>query len=555
MPLFRPAPDAIRQDRHPRSRRPRRWAAAACGLLIGLAACQSGDDAEEPTEPPASAQWLSEIVHDGSQHRWALWDPKQPASLVDVPLNAGLPQQRRLQARRLSPDGRQATSLGDARLVYLLAGRLYTIDLRDGASHAPVQVSSADRLCALQDAQPLQADAAVAVVAVRQRPLGSPGCGSDESVPDPTVVMRTDMSASTPPVEMGQTQLTAVLPDAAGQAQVLLFSHQTAAAVPKGLKALNALLQPLPEPMLPQAPTLMWTAQWLGADPATHGLGYLQMEDRLWALRWDAAGARVAPEALDELSQALSSSGPEGLFYVNGARVRRVLGSQVSTLAELDLKLPNAVDGGQVSVVSLHQTKEHLWVLQNGSGILDDGLGYVYFTEEKLLALPKAGGAGQVLQTAGVTSMFPGGTSMQLVGSTPDRAVVDLTSCTSMSCIRLTALIDPATGNTLGLSGEFAGVLRAATAPVGSPAAVTHLLQCVPVCNGGQLQQMAPDGSRPIDLGPMALPGSAVVNLIDGRANLPVRFSTTEFSGPRRDAWSLQPGVPGSLARITRHLP
>lgn len=557
MNLFGPDPDTRAQKQNPPSRRPRRWAAAACGLLIGLAACQSGGDADEPPQPPASAQWLAEIAHDGSQYRWALWDPTQPTSLLDVPLNAGIPHQRRLQARQLSADGRQATSLGDARLVYLLAGRLYTIDLRAGASHTPVQVSSADRLCALLDAQPLQADAAVAVVTVSQRPVGSPGCGSDESVPDPTVVMRTDMSASTPPVEMGLTQLTAVLPDAAGQAQVLLFSHLTAAAAPKGLKALNAQLQPLPEPTLPQEPTSIWAANWLGADPATQGLGYLQMESKLWALRWDAAGARVAPEALDDLpsTQTLSSSGPEGLSYVNGARVRRVLGSQVSVLADLDLSLTNAVGDAQASVVSLQQTGGHLWLLQSGSGTRDDGLGFVYFTEEKLLALPKAGGTAQELQRAGATSLFPGRTSLQLLGGTADQAVVALISCGSPGCLRTSLLINPATGASLSLPGSGVGVLRAATAPVGSAAAVTQVLQCVPVCQGGQLQQMAPDGSGPIDLGPMTLATGTGVLPIDGQAQLPLHFSTAEFGGLRRDAWSLQPGVPGSLTRITRHLP
>ena len=77
----------------------------------------------------------------------------------------------------------------------------------------------------------------------------------------------------------------------------------------------------------------------------------------------------------------------------------------------------------------------------------------------------------------------------------------------------------------------------------------------MPACDSGVLQQMAPDGSGPIDLGPMTLANGTGVLPIDGLAHLPLHFSTAEFSGLRRDAWSLQPGVPGSVTRITRHLP
>jgi len=131
------------------------WLTLACTTFAsGLAGCGGGGGGSTPPAPPPAAEsafLLAEFVATDSNHQYVrVWDPASPSVAVqNVPLVQGngiVWQSSHLvysDATAWDATSRTVTTLGHAKVFFDNDGKLYSIDLRGGQPHAPVQLSSA----------------------------------------------------------------------------------------------------------------------------------------------------------------------------------------------------------------------------------------------------------------------------------------------------------------------------------------------------------------------------------------------------------------------------
>jgi hypothetical protein len=178
-----------------------------------LAACGGSGSGDPGTgDDPVVAQWQLALVQDaGGTRRVVAWDPDRPTDTrQEFVADGGLATT--VAAETVDAATGTRTVVGAAMALYVQDGKLYRVGLRDRARLQAEQVSSLTGICALDSAQALQADGALAAVALRVTGA-SGGCDADRTV-------RSD--AGTGALGGSGERLLAVLPDAQGRAVALL---------------------------------------------------------------------------------------------------------------------------------------------------------------------------------------------------------------------------------------------------------------------------------------------------------------------------------------------
>lgn len=531
-----------------------RMTAAVLSALLGtaLVACGNGQDTAPtgPDTPPALADYrLAIAAHDGSVSHWAVVDPLSDTAALDLPGAADPPSSARSVAVRVDTATRSATRLGDRLLVYVAQEQLYLIDLLGSAQPTPQRIGAADRLCTLSALVPLRADGGVAALAVTQRPAGAGDC----SGPLDTLLLRTDSAASEPGLNLGGARLLAGLPAADLSVGTLLLSRPGTGGAGESLQLRDATLAALPDLALGTAPAGA-TARFLGLDPSAPGLGYAAVGRQVRALRWSGPSVTVDATAVQALAgdAPVAQGAADGVYLVDDGAVHRLAGGVSTLLGRIDARTGPPYDLAR-TFRSVHLTDTHVLVDSRASGLATTG-SYIANLDE-VHALPRSGGTPQALLSAITTDFIPRVNALTTLGSTGQRLLVAQSSCGSLGCARQLYDVDPQAG-TATLGPLVAGVLQAASAPIGTTAPVTRRLVCPVDCRIDLQEQRASDGGAAVSLGPLG--EQQVIGWLAGIEGLPLGFSagslTTDASG-RSDAWLLRPGVAGSLRRLTQHLP
>ena len=523
------------------------WLTLACATLAtALQGCGGGGGGgAAPTPPPPpppapapaeSAYLQAEFVAGDSNNQFVrVWDPAQPTVAVqNVHLsfsNGIIWTSSHLvysDATTYDASTRLVTTLGHAKVYYDNDGKLYSIDLRGGQSHAPVQLSSAVDVFLPHAAVALDRAGDDAWVDVQ-------GGSHDWAI-------RATMTAASAPVSI--LALLAPLRDpATGLPQYFVAALGTFAAitdfVPTTFEVADTGFAAVPVP----AVTAMASGDgWVGADPAQAGVGYLRIANQLRELHWSASAASVDAGALAPLSAALlpanSVADAQSLYVASGNALLAVAGGVVHTVGTFSVSPDKLVEAG----------------------------GYVAALEEA----PSTSGtifyAVETLRKAdGVRTQLEGSSSnLQLLGATSQGVVMTGTSEQGQAFV--VASGDDVTRTTVG--AQAVGVVRSASARADQQAAPVALLSCVAgstdgFCAAGALtQQQLSDGSTSV-LGSLAaasawVRGDVTAGLVGSLAGQSFLSSPGGFGHgqvDRRDAWQLTPAAAGSLTRITSNLP
>lgn len=515
------------------------WLTLACATLAtGLAACGGGggggaSPAPAPAPAPAeSAFMLAEFVAADSNHQYVrVWDPAQPAVAVQnvrLTMSNGIPWTSShlvfSDATRYDAATRTVTTLGHAKVFFDNDGKLYSIDLRGGQSHAPVQLSSAVDVFLPAGATPMNAAGDDAWVDAQG--------GSHHWA------IRTTMGATDAPAAIWQ--IVAPLRDAAtGLPQYFLASlgersgthvqPTTYEIVDTGFKALD----------VPAVATMGPSDGWAGADPGQDGLGYLVIAGALRELHWNAGGVAVDPTSLRAFGGAAPvtpATDDLSLYLNDGSTLLALSNGSVRTIGTFSL-VPTALvqAGGYVAAVEIY-------------GATPTQPRYQVET------LNKTGGSPILLE--------PPATTLQLLAGS-DRGLI-LAGTPEQPQAFVLASGDNATRATLG--SQWMGLVRAASAHVDQPAAPVGLLSCV----AGAVDACAPGALTRLDLsgagvalgalatGAPALRGDLVDGLTGSLANQTLLLTAAGFGNHEtdgRDAWQFMPAGTGALTRVTSNLP
>lgn len=540
--------------------RGRQWPLLAHGMgamaALALTACGGGSSPEAPATPaaeaPASAYRVATLAHDGSAPRWVVADPLAVDKPVEVPLSTGEVSSARSSAVRVDTSAGTTTQLGDRLLVYLDGGKLYRMDLLGTANPAPARVSAAERLCQISTLVPLQADGSLAAVAVSQRPATAADC----SGPLETVLLRTDAAADTAGINLGAGRLLGGLPAADGSMAALLLSTPGTGNAGEALQVRSTALATLPDPVLATPPAGS-TAAFLGVDPSTAGLGYVALGRQALALRWSGSSvsvestALVSLEATDLSTQVATQGATDGLYMVDKGAVYRLARAKATLLGRVEAR--NAVFDLPRGFRGLHLTATH--VLVDTLALRPESGGGAVNTLYEVHALPRTGGVPQVLASAVSGDFRPSVITLTALGATESRMLVSQRTCGSLGCFDQLLTLDPQAGTTTE-GPSVAGVLRAATAPTGTPGYVTRRLVYGGSSAVDMQEQNAADGGSPVNLGVTGQQWPTA--LLQGHEGLPLGFGGQTLpvdAAGRTDAWLLRPGVAASLQRLTRYLP
>ncbi len=266
-----------------------RLAFACASLAATLAGCgggSGGSSTPPPPPPPApvpseSAYLLAEFVAADSNNQFVrVWDPANPGVAVQnvklVMSNGIVWTSSHLvfsDAARYDAASRTVTTLGHAKVFYDNDGKLYSIDLRGGQSHAPVQLSSAADVFLPASATTMYAAGDDAWVVAQ---------GGSHALGDPPTMGATDAPVSIEQIAAPLRDATTGLPQ---HFLVALGSRTGTHIVPTTYEMVDAAFTPV---TVPAVAAMARTDGWVGADPAQPGLGYLRIGGELRALRWSA---------------------------------------------------------------------------------------------------------------------------------------------------------------------------------------------------------------------------------------------------------------------------
>jgi hypothetical protein len=517
-------------------------ALARATIAFGLAACGGGggggvDPSGGGGTPvgPESALLLADFVAQDVNHQYVrVWDPVRPGTAVQMvrisSSNGTVWTSSHLvfsDATQVDPASRTATTAGHVRAYFDNDGKLYTIDLRGGRSHAPVQLSSATDVTRPVSVTTMSADGTDAWIDAR-------GGTHDWAI-------RSTMAATDAPISI--LGIVAPLRDAStGLPQYLFTSYGTlsgTAMTPTTYAVVDPAFHAVAEPTVA---TMGSYDGWVGADPSTAGLGYVRVANALLAIRWSAGG--VAVDAAHDLHDF-----HPGLLPPPVAADARSL-----YVADLDTLL--AVGNGVVGTVGSFSA---------APAALTDAGGYVAATlvpaagAAAVETLRKSDGAHALLepQTAGLQVLGGGAQGVVLTGTASAGAAFEVVSG------------DGATRRTAG--SQAVGLVRSASAPWDGVAAPVALLSCTAAgaaaghCSAGPLAQLDLGSGASLTLvelassTPLWLRGDAIQGLeasfgaetLGGGGG--VGFDVHDVDA--RDALQFTPGGPGLAGRVTTYVP
>ena len=523
----------------PNARRARLlWQALACATFsLALAACGGGstppgNGGSNPPPATESAYLLAEFVAADSNHQSVrVWDPAHPAVTVqDVKLvmsNGIRWTSSHLvfsDATRYEAGTRTVTTLGHAKVFYDNDGKLYSIDLRGGHSHAPVQLSSAVDVFLPSGATPMDAAGDDAWVDAQG--------GSHHWA------IRATMSATDAPVAV--LQIVAPLRDAAtGLPQYFLATlgeRSGTHVVPATYEIVDASFK---SQDVPAVGAMVASDGWAGADPQQSGLGYLRIADGLHELHWSAAGVSVDPASLHTFGNVVPAApvaDAQSLYLNDDTTLLALTNGSVRTIGNFTIAPTALVDaGGYVAGVEI-------------SGVASAQALYQVET------LNKAGGP--------VTLVEPASATLRLLAASDGGLL--LAGTVEQAQAFVLASGDNVTRSTLG--SQWVGIVRAASARVDQPAAPVAVLSCLAgstgFCAPGALTQLDLSGVG-TSLGTVAasapmLRGDAIAGLtasLPGQTLLATAGGFGDEETDSRDAWQFTPAGAGSLTRVTSSLP
>ena len=417
------------------------------------------------------------------------------------------------------------TTLGHAKVFYDNDGKLYSIDLRGGQSHAPVQLSSAVDVFMPVSATPMDAAGDDAWVDVQ-------GGSHDWAI-------RTSASASTAPVSI--QRLLAPLRDASTGLPQYFFAALGAQSgdhvVPTTYEVVDATFTPV---SVAAVAGMVATDGWVGVDPGQDGLGYLRIANQLRELHWAAGAVSVDATNLHSFTGLVSTmpttADAQTLYVADGNALLALANGSVQGIGSFtDLPLTLFDAGGYVAAME-------------GTNVTSSQVIY------QLETLKKTGGAPILLENPTTT--------LQVLAAS-DQGLVLVGTLEQPQAFVL-ASGDDATRTTLG--SQWVGVVRAASGRIDQPAAPVALLSCVAgttgFCVPGALTQLDLAGNATV-LGNVAasapmLRGDAVAGLmtsLSGQSLLSTPGGLGDDETDGRDAWQFTPATGGSLARVTSNLP
>ena len=512
--------------------------AFACATLAALAGC-GGGGGSTPTPPPPpppapseSAWLLAEFVAADSNNQFVrVWDPASPTTAVQ---NIRLVQSNGIvwtsshlvfsDATAYNATTRTVTTLGHAKVFYDNDGKLYSIDLRGGQSHAPVQLSSA------------------VDVFMPARAFAMNAAGDDAWVDaqggSHHWAIRTSMSATTAPPSIWQ--ILAPLRDPATGAPQYFFASVGERSGTHVLPLTYEVVDPGFTPLdVPAVAGMVTSDDWIGVDPGQPGLAYLSIANQLRELHWSAGAVSVDSANLHTFGTSLlapSVADAQSVYVNDGNTLLALSNGSVHSIGAFSVAPASLLDAGA-------------WVAaMEGTGVTITQVQY------QLETLHKTSGALTLVEgpTLGLQALAAGDQGLVLAGTSEQGQAFVLANG------------DNQTRTTLG--AQFVGVVRAASGRVDQPTAPTALLSCVAgvtgYCAAGALTQLSLSGTGTA-VGTLAasapwVRGDAVAGVmtsLGGQSLLssPGGFGDDETDG--RDAWQFTAGTPSSLARVTANLP
>ena len=515
------------------------WQALACATLaFSSSGCGGGGGGSAPPDngggtPTESAYLLAEFVAaDANNQAVRVWDPARPTVAIQ---NVKLVQGNGIvwtsshlvfsDATRYDAATRTATTLGHAKVFYDNDGKLYSIDLRGGQSHAPVQLSSAVDVFLPAAAVPMNAAGDDAWVDAQG--------GSHHWA------IRTSMSATAAPVSI--QQIVAPLRDPATGLPQLFFaslgSHTGSHAIATTYEIADTSFTRLSEASVNG---MVATDGWLGVDPAQPGLAYVRIGGQARELRW--SGTTAAVDATSRY-QFAGFAGPtvadaQALYFCDDNVLHALANGVEMPIGTFSAQPATLVDAGNY-VAALEST-----------GVVSTVVDY------QLETIAKANGA--------VTLVEPASSTLQLLGASGDTLIL---AGTPEQGAAFVLAHDGGTGARVTAGSQYVGVVRAASAHVDQPAAPIATLWCAAggasgQCGAGALTQQDMAGTS-TPLGTFATAGASVRgDAIAGLASaIGVQTFLTAPGGfgdgetDARDAWQFVPAAGGSLARATSNLP
>jgi hypothetical protein len=517
-------------------------ALAACLVCALLAACGGGGGGGSNNTPDTggggsaeSAYLLAEFVAADVNHQVVrVWDPAQPSTTVQsvsVVQDSGIAWTAThlvfADATSYDVATRTATTLGHARVFFDNNGKLYTIDLRGGHSHAPVQLSSATDVVRPVKAFPMNAAGDDAWVDVQ-------GAGHHWAV-------RTTAGAGDAPVSV--LKVVAALRDVAtGLPQYFLASLGSVSGTAVQPTTWQVFSAAFAQVSVAAVAAMDGLDGWVGADPVQAGLGYLAIDGELRALRWSASGVSVDTGVLHAFSNSLlgappAVAGDATLYVADDVQLLAVANGVVTALGSFGAAPDLLVDAG--AYVAAREP-----VIATSSA-----------TDHVIETIAKASHATTIVEAAT--------DGVQLLGAAGDTLVLAGTAEQGQAFVL--ARGDNTARSTVG--AQYVGLVLAAAAPLDRGATPVGLLSCVAAttgtCGAGALTQTSIATGAATTLGTLAasasiVQGNATAGLtgtLAGQTLLPASTGLGTNEVNVRDAWQFLPASAGSLTRVTSYLP
>jgi hypothetical protein len=480
-----------------------------------------------------SARLLAEFVALDSNHQYVrVWDPAQPDVAIQnvrISVSNGIMWTAShlafSDATQYDPAARTLTTLGHAKVFFDNDGKLYSIDLRGGQSHVPVQLSSAVDVFTTVKAYPMSADGADAWIDVQ-------GGANDWAI-------RTSMAATDAPVAL--RGIKAALRDDVTGLPLFFFaalgSQSGTHYVPTTYEVVDGGLS---KRGVAAVDGMAAGDVWLGADPGVAGLAYLEIAGQLRMLRWSAAGVSVdATSPYAFASGGTSVPAARSLYVSDGTALLELADGVVRSVGAFSVAPATLVDaGGYVAATQA--------VVQVGATL----------TLTRVETLRKSDGL--------LTAIEEATDGLQLLGATDDRLILAGTPEAGQAFVLASG--DNQLRTSVGT--QFVGLVRAAGGRIDQAAAPVGLLSCTAgattgFCGAGALsQQVLASGTSTI-LGSLEtsaawMRGDAIAGVpgaLAGQSFLPTTAGLASDETDARDAWQLTSGTAGSLRRATTNLP
>jgi hypothetical protein len=530
-------------DRHPRPLR-RLWNVLACLLLASsLVACGGGGGGGGGSSGPPGgtgpeSDWLlAEFVAQDSNHQFVrVWDPAHPdVAIQDVQIiksNGIIWTASHLMfsdATSYDAATRTLRTLGHAKVFYDNDGKLYSIDLRGGHSHAPVQLSAAVDITTIAGVWPLGAAGDDAWVDAR-------GGAHDWAV-------RTSMAATDAPIPILSIR-GAMRDSGSGLPQYFFVSYGGESGTAVQPTTFGVRTADFATVAVPDVDAMDSFDDWLGNDPAEPGLAYLKVGGQMRALRWSTGSVGVDAGSLYAFAAGNLPSqtvvGADALYMGDSTAIVAAAGGRAWRVGQLP-SLPLAlVDAG--AYVAVFESQD---------------LACCNFIE----AIRKSDGT--------VVRLASGAADLALVGATPDRILIAVAPAVGAAPAFLLVAGDGS--GAVNVAGEWASVVVADTAVLYQAPSPVALLTCVAsadkpgYCGPGALTEVDIASGASTAIGTLAptetwirpQSGSATVGLIFSLAGQTFMNPVAGFDAndtDERDAWQFTPGQAGSLARVTDNL-